>query len=116
MDDDFDIVDWISDRFGVQDCGAGVSEDDGILNSDGDPYAFVCVVKGGNKTFYNGVDDVVEASDYIAQTLYDSNSDPDGEGVWLVVAVVKTDDLTVAYPEYDRVGLSSSTRWHKEDF
>lgn len=104
-DDINEVCDLIIDVFGEQWFPGNVGKrEDGIINRDGDLYPYVCVVKGDNKTFYNGADEIDEVRDYIYETLDDSMTDPDGSGVWLVTAVVDTAARRVMYPEF-RIGF-----------
>lgn len=73
----------------------------GFYDSEDNLYRFIAVVKGGNnKTFYDGYEEWDEAAEYADTTLYDSAVDFDGQGVWLVVAIVDTTTDEVYYPTY----------------
>jgi hypothetical protein len=101
-EDDYDraveIADSIIDTYGPNwDSRTSYS---GIISPDDELYEFVCVVRGQNKTYYDGMNDFDEAQEYASNVITDSVSDPDGEGVWVVIAVVRTSDSKVFYPEY----------------
>lgn len=105
-DDINEVCDLIIDAFGEQWFPGNVGKrEDGILNADGDLYPYVCVVKGENKTFYYGVDEIDEVRDYIYEIIDDSINDPDGSGVWLVTAVVHTPGRKVMYPSFRSNGV-----------
>jgi len=95
------IVDDISYAFGYQDAFAGIRDSDGIIASGGKTYRYVCVVKGGDKTYYDGADSLEEANEQALDIIRDSTNDPDGEGVWAVIAVIDTKNREVIYPQYE---------------
>jgi hypothetical protein len=91
-----EIVDRINGAFGDPERG---STDAGFYNGDRDLYPFIAVVKGGDfDVSYDGFDKFDEAAEYAQATAYDSLADSDGEGIWMVVAIVNTKTCEVHYP------------------
>lgn len=91
------VVDRITNAFGDPQRGPA---DAGFYNGDRDLYRFIAVVKGGDfDVFYDGHEEWDEAAEYAETTAYDSVVDPDGQGVWMVVAIVDTKTDEVYYPE-----------------
>lgn len=95
-----DIIDDLVSAFGRQDAHPGMRDDDGTYDADGNTYQFICIVKGGNKTFFDGFESMDEARDKVQEVIYESAVDPDGQGVWMVTAVVDTVSREVWYPAY----------------
>lgn len=92
-----EVVDRITNAFGDPKRGPA---DAGFYNGDRNLYRFIAVVKGGNfDVFYDGYEEWDEAAEYAQETAYGSVSDPDGEGVWMVVAIVDTKTDEVYYPD-----------------
>lgn len=92
-----EIVGRIQNAFGNISRGPA---DAGFYNGDRELYRFIAVVKGGNfDVFYDGYEEWDEAAEYAQETAYGSVSDPDGEGVWMVVAIVDTKTDEVYYPD-----------------
>jgi hypothetical protein len=95
-----EIVDRVQNAFGVPRRGP---VDAGFYNGDRDLYRFIAVVKGSLSgsmdVFYDGYEEWDEAAEYAQETAYGSITDPEGEGIWLVVAIVDTTTDEVYYPD-----------------
>lgn len=95
-----EIVDRVQNAFGVPRRGP---VDSGFYNGDRDLYRFIAVVKGSFSgsmdVFYDGYEEWDEAAGYAQETAYGSITDPEGEGIWLVVAIVDTTTDEVYYPD-----------------
>ena len=93
-----EMMDRIQSAWGTPRHGSPQS---GFWDSDGNLYRFIAVVKGGDfDVLYDGKDEWDEAAEYADTSIYDSVVDADGQGVWVVVAIVDTTNGEVYYPEY----------------
>jgi hypothetical protein len=93
-----EMMDRIQSAWGTPRHGSPQS---GFWDSDGNLYRFIAVVKGGDfDVLYDGKDEWDEAAEYADTSIYDSVVDPDGQGMWIVVAIVDTTNGEIYYPNY----------------
>jgi len=93
-----EVVDRIQSAWGTPRRGPSES---GFYDSDKNLYRFISVIKGGDfDVLYDGHDEWDESAEYAETSIYDSVVDPDGQGIWVVVAIVDTTTSEIYYPEY----------------